>query len=197
MFERFAWGFSRVAFDVSRDECVPDVVRGVFQRLGTMGFCVALALQGRALSAVCEGMSGWRERTALAALMTRVRTQCHLQLRRLEVGMSTPCESEPRSVPAWSLPNVAQLRSLGLGDVWAVRCPFCRGFHTHVPGEACRRAGCSHGSDAETYELVYAGELPRALHEPLRRDVRASWPRLLLDWPQHEADAAPFLLKAA
>jgi hypothetical protein len=98
-------------------------------------------------------------------------------------------------VQAWSLPNLPVWQKLGLGPVWAVRCPFCRKFHTHLPGEGIRQAACSPGTTTAAYALGYAGDLPRVLHEAFRLSVGEAWPKVLLEWPRPEA--APAVLAAA
>jgi hypothetical protein len=190
MLTRIAWGFCKIAFDAAQDECFPELMRRAFRRLGSMCFWLALLLDGRALSAFCEGR---RSRDRLVAFKAAPARLFRRWLRALRAP--PPAAAAGPAVAAWSLPNLAPLQRLGLGPVWAVRCPFCRAFHTHLPGEGRRQPACQDAGSLEGYELVYAGELPRLLHEPFRVSITEVWPKLLLEWPQH--DAAPALLKAA
>ncbi len=191
MLEQIAWGFCKIAFDAAQDECFPDPMRRAFRRLGTLWFWLALLLEGRALTAICEGRrrrpAGIAVREWLALLSRR--------LPRLRRPKADTAAIELPVVAAWSLPNLPHLQRLGLGQVWAVHCPFCRDFHTHVPGEGTRQPACAGGALPEAYKLAYAGQLPRMLHEAFRLSVWQTWPKLLLQWPQH--DSLPALLKAA
>jgi hypothetical protein len=190
MLEQIAWGFCKIAFDAAQDECFPEPMRRGFRRLGTMWFWLAVLLERRALAAICERRdSRW---LALTAALASLRQRC---LKALPLAKADKLEAAVVDLPvvaAWSLPNLPQLQRLGLGQVWAVRCPFCRDFHTHVPGEGLRQAACT---QADAYRLSYAGHLPRLLHDAFQRSVRQTWPKLLLQWPQH--DSMPALLQAA
>jgi hypothetical protein len=190
MLTQIAWGFCKIAFDAAQDECFPELMRRAFRRLGSIWFWLALLLEGRALAAFCEGRRGGTRLVALKAMPARL---CRRWLKPWRVPASAAV-IEP-AVAAWSLPNLAPLQRLGLGPVWAVRCPFCRAFHTHLPGEGRRQPACREAGSLEGYDLVYAGDLPRHLHEPFRVSITKAWPKVLLEWPQHEA--IPALLKAA
>jgi hypothetical protein len=193
MLEQIAWGFCKIAFDAAQDECFPEPMRRGFRRLGTMWFWLAVLLEGRALAAICERRaSRW---LALTAALASLRQRC---LKALPLAKADKVDAAVVDLPlvaAWSLPNLPQLQRLGLGQVWAVRCPFCRDFHTHVPGEGLRQAACAAGTQADGYRLTYAGHLPRLLHDAFQRSVHQTWPKLLLEWPQH--DSMPALLQAA
>jgi hypothetical protein len=192
MFERIAWGFCKLAFDASREEGFPEPMRRAFRRFGTLWFWLALLLEGRALAAILERGPARRSFQARwTGLGQRAKAAWHRLRPRAIHGAS---ESLP-VVPAWSLPDLPQLQKLGLGQVWAVRCPFCCDFHTHHPGEGSRQAACTRGPTWQAYALRYAGELPRMLHDPFRLSIGQTWPKLLLEWPRH--DATPSLLKAA
>jgi len=190
MLEKIAWGLSKNAFDAAQDGRFPALMRRAFRRLGTLSFRLALSLEGRALAAVYEDSAKEPRLRALKGGLTTFGKHCLWRF-------SSPTAGAGAILPlvqAWSLPNLPHLQKLGLGPVWAVRCPFCRNFHTHLPGEGLRAAACVSGTPAAAYALGYAGELPRVLHEAFRRSVEA-WPKVLLEWPQH--DQASSLLEAA
>lgn len=192
MLEKIAWGVSKVAFAAAQDQRRPHWLRGALRGWGTLWFWLALFCEGRALSAICEGRP---KRARLERL-----TEPLARLGRHGLGrIGWPwLKRAPEVVPlvqAWSLPNLPVWQKLGLGPVWAVRCPFCRKFHTHLPGEGMRQAACSLGTTTAVYALGYAGELPRVLHEAFRLSVGEAWPKLLLEWPRPEA--APPILAAA
>ncbi len=188
MLAQIAWGFCKIAFDAAQDECFPELMRRAFRRLGSVWFWLALLLEGRALAAFCEGRRSGNGLAALKRVSATLFGGCLRPFR-------TAAAAAGPAVAAWSLPNLAHLQRLGLGPVWAVRCPFCRRFHTHLPGEGRRQPACRDAGGLEGYELVYAGELPRLLHEPFRLSISEAWPKVLLEWPQH--DSMPALLKAA
>jgi hypothetical protein len=192
MLEKIAWGLSKFAFDAAQDRRFAVLMRRAFRRLGTLSFRLALHLEGRALAAICEGSA---KGAGLGALkgggLTTLGKHCLWRFSSPAAG--TGGNLLPL-VQAWSLPNLPQLQKLGLGPVWAVRCPFCRNFHTHLPGEGLRAAVCVSGTPAAAYALGYAGELPRVLHEAFRRSAE-TWPKVLLEWPRH--DQTPSLLEAA
>jgi hypothetical protein len=189
MLEKIAWGCSKVAFAAAQDRCLPHWLGRALRRCGTLWFRLALFCEARALAAVCEGRPKPASLTALKARLAR------LAQRRLGwPGAGGAPEALPL-VQAWSLPNLPALQKLGLGPVWAVRCPFCRDFHTHLPGEGARQAACTLGTTTAAYALGYAGELPRGLHEAFRLSVGQAWPKVLLEWPRH--DGTPALLQAA
>ena len=194
MLERIAWGYGKIAFDAAQDESFPEPMRRIFRRLGTMWFWLASLLEGRALAAVCERRRHRLGRVALVNALATLRARWQRRLRPAQQA-TPPLTREVPVVEAWSLPNLAALQRLGLGDVWAVRCPFCRDFHTHVPGEGTRQAGCALGLAPDSYTLCYVGALPRALHDAFSVSIRQTWPKLLLEWPQH--DSPPSLLEAA
>jgi hypothetical protein len=191
MLEKIAWGLSKFAFDAAQDGRLFVQLRRTLRGLGTLSFRFALLLEGRALAAVCEGSASETRLGALKGGLTTLGKQCLWRF-------SSPAASAGANllplVQAWSLPNLPQLQKLGLGPVWAVRCPFCRNFHTHLPGEGLRAAVCVSGTPAAAYALGYAGELPRVLHEAFRRSAE-TWPKVLLEWPRH--DQTPSLLEAA
>jgi len=193
MLEQIAWGFCKLGFDAAQDECFPEPMRRGFRRLGTIWFWLAVLLEGRAVAAICERRrSRW---LALTAALARLRQCCLRALPRPKADKAEPAAVDLPVAAAWSLPNLPQLQRLGLGQVWAVRCPFCRDFHTHVPGEGLRQPACAAGTPAAAYRLAYAGQLPRLWHDAFQRSVRQTWPKLLLQWPQQ--DSVPALLTAA
>ena len=183
---RPVWAFSAIAFDISRRDRVPCLIQRAFVRLGTASFWTALTLEGRALEV-------WRE------------------LRFLRSGEDEPCPAVPAGVvervrsllgarasgmcpvvPAWSLPESHKIRSLGLGSMWAVLCPFCEEFHTHSPGEARRIPHCCPDQDAGQYLLEHAGPLPLEHRAGFCQSSRTWLPRLLNQWEEtsfEEADA--------
>jgi len=191
MLEKIAWGLSKFAFDAAQDGRLFVQLRRTLRGLGTLSFRFALLLEGRALAAVCEGSASETRLGALKGGLTTLGKQC---LWRFASPAASAGAHLLPLVQAWSLPNLPQLQKLGLGPVWAVRCPFCRNFHTHLPGEGLRAAACVSGTPSAAYALGYAGELPRVLHEAFRRSVEA-WPKVLLEWPRHEQ--VPSVLEAA
>jgi hypothetical protein len=212
MLSRIAWGFCNLAFDASRDECFPDLMRGFFRRLGVAWYWAALALDGRAFdvwrdlrarpAAGLAGPIGMRAaRTAARTIgaacrsVADARRSAPLRVRALLSGPSRGEAAECPSVPAWSLPQVTRIANLGLGRVWVVLCPYCNEFHMHAPGEGRRAAPCALAGAVEAYELVYSGELPCGLRNRFHRAVRQDLPKLLFEW-QQRADA-PIRLEAA
>jgi hypothetical protein len=191
MLEKIAWGLSKIAFDAAQDRRFAVLMRRAFRGLGTLSFRLAVLLEGRALAAICEGPAKDSRLGALKGGLTTLGKHCMWRFPAPATGAGTNLLP---LVQAWSLPNLPHLQKLGLGPVWAVRCPFCRNFHTHIPGEGLRAAVCVSGTPAAAYALGYAGELPRVLHEAFRRSAEA-WPKVLLEWPRH--DPAPSLLEAA
>jgi hypothetical protein len=189
MLEKIAWGLSKFAFDAVQNARLPALMRRGFRSLGELSFRLAVHLEGRALAAICEGSARGTPLSALQGGLTRLGRHCAWRFASPRAGGSLlPL------VQAWSLPNLPHLQKLGLGPVWAVRCPFCRNFHTHLPGEGLRAAACVTATPAAAYAIGYAGELPRVLHEAFRRSAEA-WPKVLLEWPRH--DPEPSLLEAA
>src|SRR5262245_26012566 len=192
MLEKIAWGFSKVAFAVAQDQRWPHWLRGTLRRWGTLWFWLARSFEGRALAAVCEGRP---KRAGLQTVKTRLASLVGRGLGRIGWPLVNRTPDLVPLVQAWSLPNLPAWQKLGLGPVWAVRCPFCRNFHTHLPGEGLRQAACSLGTTTAAYALGYAGELPRVLHDAFRQSVGQAWPKVLLDWPRH--DGTSELLQAA
>jgi hypothetical protein len=190
MLEKIAWGFSRVAFAAAQDQRRPHWLRGALRRWGTLWFRLARFFEGRALAAVCEARP---KRARLRGLKQRLARLARHGLGRVRWPFASGALDVVPLVQAWSLPNLPAWQKLGLGPVWAVRCPFCRKFHTHLPGEGMRQAACS--PTTAVYALGYAGDLPRVLHEAFRLSVGEAWPKVLLEWPRHEG--APSLPQAA
>ena len=185
MLEKIAWGVSKVAFAAAQDRCLPHWLGGALRRWGTLWFWLARFFEGRALAAVCEGRP---KRARLNGGMARLASLARRGLG--QIGWPAP-NGAPDVLPlvqAWSLPNLPALQKLGLGPVWAVRCPFCRDFHTHLPGEGKRQAACSLDAIPAAYALGYAGDLPRVLHDAFRLSVGQAWPKVLLEW--HEGAAS-------
>ena len=154
MLSQIAWGFCNLAFDASRDECFPDLMRGVFRRLGVAWYWAALALEGRAFdvwrelragpAAAAGTRDGFRAAHMLATAcrkLTGARQRAGARVRAL-LPVRSRCEEDVPSVAAWSLPDVARISNLGLGRVWVVVCPYCSEFHMHIPGEGQRAAPC-------------------------------------------------------
>lgn len=197
MLEQIAWGFCKIAFDAAQDECLPALLRRAFRRLGSIWFGLAVLLEGRALAAICDDRRDRRRGVALtsdalAGAVTALRQRWPARLLTPKAHGASAVDLPV--VEAWSLPDLPHWQKLGLGQVWAVRCPFCRDFHTHLPGEGTRQPACTGGTLPEAYKLAYAGHLPRMLHDAFRLSLRP-WPKLLLDWPRH--DSLPPLLRAA
>jgi hypothetical protein len=140
-------------------------MRRLFRRFGVIWFWAALACEHRALEVWRELRAEKRKRKREAAPVPKVKT------------------ADDPDVPAWSLPDSPRMKGLGLGRVWAVMCPFCAEFHTHVPGEGRRSAYCGSEADPRTYRLHHAGELPRELREQFCSSVRQDLPRFLLEGP--------------
>jgi hypothetical protein len=191
MLEKIAWGLSKFAFDAAQNGRFPVLMRRGFRNLGGLSFRLALHLEGRVLAAVCEGSAQLTPLRALKGGLATLGKHCAW---RFALPTSSAGANLLPLVQAWSLPNLPHLQRLGLGPVWAVRCPFCRNFHTHLPGEGLRAAACVSATPAAAYAIGYAGELPRVLHEAFRRSVQA-WPKVLMEWPRHEQE--PSLLEAA
>jgi hypothetical protein len=210
MFSQIAWGLCNMAFEASRDRCFPSPMRRMFRQFGVGWYWIALAIEGRA-AAILRDMraekarSGTHPSIRLGTRRSTYRGGCFRLLRRAHIGLraklrrwvrepwpvgARPEEpaKEPANVPAWSLPDSA--KGLGLGQVWVVLCPFCRGFHTHLRNEGNRAAPCARSNGTATYALAYAGELPSALREQFRLSMRGDWPKVLLDWPRHDGSSA-------
>jgi hypothetical protein len=192
MLEKIAWGFSKVALAAAQDQRRPQGLRAALRAWGTLWFRLALFCEGRALAAVCEARP---KRATPPSWQARLARLARHGLGRIGWPWLTGTPEVVPLVQAWSLPNLPVWQKLGLGPVWAVRCPFCRKFHTHLPGEGMRQAACSLGTTTAAYALGYAGELPRVLHEAFRASVGEAWPKVLLEWPRPEAQ--PAMLAAA
>ena len=189
---RPVWAFSAIAFDISRRDRVPCLIQRAFVRLGTASFWTALILEGRALEV-------WRELqylrsgadAAAAAIPAGV-------VDRMKSLLGARPSGECPVVPAWSLPENQKIRSLGLGRMWAVLCPFCEEFHTHSPGEARRIPHCCTDQDAGQYLLEHAGPLPLEHRARFCQSSKTWLPRLLHQWEEasfEDADA-PKLIAA-
>ncbi len=182
-----------MAFDASRGEHCSRLLRPIFFQFGVTWFWVALALEGRAVEV-------WRElRTqnpsARGSRLTGVWTDCADGLRQ---KLLSGGDGHSLQVEAWSLPDSRKMRSLGLGRMWAVLCPYCHGFHMHSPGEGRRTPHCCADRDSKRYVLNFAGALPLQHHRRFYRSSRAGLPRLLVQWPETVCDtAAPTDLLAA
>jgi len=174
-----AWSFSARAFEASRNERCARILRPFFFQFGVTWFWVALALEGRALEV-------WRDLRMQDARSERLKlagvwASCADSLRETLV---TGASGQSRSVPAWSLPESRKMRSLGLGRMWAVLCPYCHRFHMHSPGEGRRAPHCCADKDNNFYVLTFAGALPLQHHRRFYRASRADLPRVLEQWPQ-------------
>lgn len=183
---RPVWAFSAIAFDISRRDRVPCLIQRAFVRLGTASFWTALTLEGHALEVWRELRylrSGADDPVAAAPAGVVGRVKSHLGARASGV-----CPV----VPAWSLPENHKIRSLGLGRMWAVLCPFCEEFHTHSPGEARRIPHCSTDQDSGQYLLEHAGLLPLEHRAQFCQSSKTWLPRLLHQWDEttfQDADA--------
>ena len=172
-----AWSFSAKALNASQNEHCSRLLRPIFFQFGVTWFWVALALEGRAVEV-------WRElqkRTASSGRLklSSVWASCADGLRQT-VGST----AQRVCIPAWSLPDSRKMRSLGLGRMWAVLCPFCERFHLHSPGDGRRTPHCCGGSDEEYYVLQFAGPLPLHHHRRFFRSSRAQLPKLLHECPE-------------
>ena len=174
-----AWGFCNLAFEASRDECFPRLLRRVFFRFGVAWFWVALAREGRAREV-------WRDLRVQNAVprsggLGAVWGRCVGSLKQL---FASRASAHFPVVQAWSLSNEPRMRGLGLGRVWAVLCPFCDQFHTHLPGEGGRTPPCCADTAHRQYILLHAGVLPFEHRTRFCRSVRGDLPRLLQQWPE-------------
>ncbi|MBX9591344.1 MAG: hypothetical protein K2X43_18810 [Hyphomonadaceae bacterium] len=116
----------------------------------------------------------------------------------LREALQTGANGQSHHVAAWSLPESRKMRSLGLGRMWAVLCPYCHRFHMHSPGEGRRTPHCCADRDNNHYVLAFAGTLPMQHHRRFYRSSRADLPRLLEQWPQAACPgASPAKLMAA
>jgi hypothetical protein len=178
---RTAWSFSARAFEASRNEHHSRLLRPIFFQFGVTWFWVALALEGRAI----EVWQELREQNASAKNLTPggVWGNCVEGLRK---AVERSCD-----VPAWSLPDSRKMRSLGLGRMWAVLCPYCHCFHLHSPGDGRRTPHCCVDKDNGHYVLTFAGALPLQHHRRFYRSSRADLPRILRQWPDAARDQDP------
>lgn len=157
-------------------------------RLGTATFWTALALEGRALEVWQElrYLESSAADTAIGAPAGAGRRLSSIQGIRANVLCPV--------VPAWSLPENSKIRSLGLGRMWAVLCPFCEEFHIHSPGEARRIPHCCNDQRAGQYMLEHAGPLPLEYRARFYQSLKTWLPRLLQQWEQAgPADAQEML----
>ncbi len=185
-----AWACSARAFDASQNPLFPRLLRHVCVRAGVACFWTALAMERRAFDV-------WREQRAERARVGRRHAaqalkHCAERLRQ-RLGWS----GEQRiAVPAWSLPDSAKMRGLGLGRMWTVLCPFCNEFHTHSPGEGGRMPHCCGERDRRRYVLEFAGSLPVEHRTRFYRSAKSGLPRLLHHWPEtgvHRSEAIGLL----
>src|SRR5262245_56771258 len=110
-----AWSLSAKAFEASRHERLPRLVRAAACRLGVALFWTALALEGRALEV-------WRDLRAHKAAVPRqhIAAVCERCLElwsglvdRLNDALWRRANAECPLVPAWSLPDSRKIRGLG------------------------------------------------------------------------------------
>ena len=174
-----AWNYSATAFEASRNEYFPRLLRRLFFRIGIAWFWAALAHERRAFEVWCEV----RAQNALARRRRRAAAWSHWVERAKEL-LKWRAKGHCLSVLAWSLPDSPKMRGLGLGCMWAVLCPFCREFHTHSPGEGRRTPHCCSNRDHGQYILEFAGALPVEYRTPFYRSSKAGLPRLLHQWQE-------------
>lgn len=167
-----------MAFKACRNEGCSRLLRPIFFQFGVTWFWVALALEGRAVEV-------WRELKAQNASAKRLRlagvwAHCADGLKEtLLIG----ADGRSVQVSAWSLPDSRKMRSLGLGRMWAVLCPYCHRFHMHSPGEGRRTSHCCGDGDDRHYVLAFSGPLPLHHHRRFFRTSRAELPKLFDQWP--------------
>jgi hypothetical protein len=177
-----AWSCSATAFEASRSERLPHVLRHVLVRIGVGCFWAALALEGRAVEV-------WREQRAQRNIVRRLRraeawAACKERLARLRDLLDWRSKSLCQPAFAWSLPDSPKMRGLGLGRMWAVLCPYCNEFHTHSPGEGRRTPHCCGEQDRRHYVLEFSGLLPVEYRTRFYRSSKSGLPRLLHRWPE-------------
>lgn len=180
-----------MAFDASRSERCVRLLRPIFFQFGVTWFWVALALEGRAAEVWQElrKQNGAAKRLRIAGVWA----DCADSLRETLLS-----GADGAQVQAWSLPDSRKMRSLGLGRMWAVLCPYCRRFHMHSPGEGRRTPHCCADKDNAHYVLAFAGPLPLQHHRRFFRSSRGDLPRVLDQWPVAACDEAePAELMAA
>lgn len=201
MLSRIAWGFRNMALAAARDDSFPGFMRASFQLFSDVWMWIALVLEGRAFAAwTCARRPADpapRPSEAMASTLGRLldcygaietglhwRHDAHSRHATAAArGADVLAETAPR-VAAWSLPEVPKIERLGLGRVWTVLCPYCRGFHTHLPDEGSRSVPCRANLAPRTYLLRYSGDLPPALREQFCLRMRDDWPRVLMHWPR-------------
>jgi hypothetical protein len=174
-----AWACSARAFDAAQNPLAPRLVRQAYVGAGVVCFWTALALERRAFDV-------WREQNAerpLASRPPRAAKQLKRWAERIKARLGWEGD-QCICVPAWSLPDIAKMRRLGLGRMWAVLCPFCGEFHTHSPGEGPRTPHCCGEPDSRRYTLEFAGPLPVEHRMRFYRSSKSGLPRLLHHWPE-------------
>lgn len=183
MWGKIAWSHSAKAFEASRNEHFPRLLRHVFVRIGVVCFWTALAFERRALEV-------WRDQRAQRRLGRRSRRAEAWKHRvaRLKELLEWRRKGQCLPILAWSLPDSPKMRGLGLGRMWAVLCPFCDEFHTHSPGEGKRTPHCCTERDRRHYVLEFAGALPVEHRTRFYRSSRSGLPRLLHHWPQPSSE---------
>ena len=174
-----AWSLSAKALNASQSERCSRLLRPIFFQFGVTWFWVALAIEGRAAEV-------WRELQTRAAPTRRVKlagvwSSCADGLRQAVVNGNA---AQGNCVPAWSLPDSRRMRSLGLGRMWAVLCPYCHRFHLHSPGEGRRTPHCCASGEDHHYVLEFSGPLPLDQHRRFYRSSRAQLPKFLHEWPE-------------
>ena len=105
----------------------------------------------------------------------------------LKAMLARPDAAAAVAIAAWSLPDSHRARSLGLGWMWAVLCPYCDAFHLHSPGEGRRTPHCCSDRERGQYVLEHAGTLPLEHRARFYRSSMAGLPRLLHHWPERGA----------
>lgn len=161
------WVISAVAFDMSRRASVPPIFQGSLLRLGVASFWTALALEGRAKDVWRDLRTQGPDGASRAPVLEQLK-----EILGLRAGGCS-------RVAAWSLPENQKAKSLGLGRMWAVLCPFCDDFHVHSPGEEVCVPHCTDDWDSAEYLLEFAGEMPIAHREKFYRSCNTRLPRLV------------------
>ena len=178
---RTAWSFSAKALNASQSERCSRLLRPIFFQFGVTWFWVALAIEGRAVEV-------WRELQGRTGSSGRLKvsgvwSNCAHGLREAVAKGNGPHEMR---VPAWSLPD--RMRSLGLGRMWAVLCPYCNRFHMHSPGDGRRKPHCCGEHDERHYMVQFSGPLPLHHHRQFFRSSRADLPKFLHESPEDICD---------
>src|SRR5262245_29809391 len=137
MWGQIAWSHSAKAFEASRNERFPRLLRRLLVRAGVVCFWAALVLESRALDV-------WRDLRAQRVLARRQRREAVWRhfLARVQPLLEWRAAGQCLPALAWSLPDSPKMRGLGLGRMWTVLCPYCDEFHTHSPGEGQRTPHC-------------------------------------------------------